>query len=225
MTAPYQGGEKEANCSSPSSEIFNFSIEVNHVSVYSTVVLPLPPHTVGPGHLINGKMMDMKLVDLSAKIGRLLREHRKTVATAESCTGGLIGHLITEVPGSSTYFRGGIIAYSNEVKEGVLGVSPQTLATVGAVSAACAAEMAQGARRLLGTDIAVSVTGIAGPTGGTPEKPVGLTYIHLSAPDCEFGERHIWQGTRSENKRASARAALLLIQRYLTDQLPRTSSE
>ncbi len=166
-------------------------------------------------------MTDADLVALSAEVGRLLNEHGKTVATAESCTGGLIGHLITEVPGSSSYFKGGIIAYSNEVKEGVLGVSGETLATVGAVSAACAAEMARGARLLLGVDIAVSVTGIAGPGGGTPKKPVGLTYIHLSASDCEYGERHMWRGTRAENKRASARAALLLIRRYLENQLSR----
>lgn len=155
---------------------------------------------------------------LSAEVGRLLRKQRKTLATAESCTGGLVSHLITETPGSSTYFIGGIIAYSNEVKEHLLGVAHRTLVEKGAVSAECAAEMAQGARQRLGADIAISVTGIAGPTGGTDEKPVGLTYIHLSASDTEWGERHLWSGTRSDNKVASARAILLLLKRYLTQR-------
>ena len=155
---------------------------------------------------------------LSAEVGRLLRERGKTLATAESCTGGLIGHIITETPGSSAYFLGGIIAYSNTVKERLLGVRPETLNEEGAVSAACAAEMAQGARVRLGADIGISVTGIAGPSGGTDEKPVGLTYLHLSAKDTEWGERHIWSGTRADNKLASARAALLLLKRYLTAQ-------
>lgn len=156
-----------------------------------------------------------ELSALAEEVGRLLKARGLTLATAESCTGGLIGHLITEIPGSSAYFVGGIIAYSNEVKERLLGVSAETLAREGAVSARCAAEMARGARERLAADVAVSVTGIAGPTGGTPEKPVGLTYIHLSTPDAEHGERHLWQGTRWENKRASARAALLLVKRYL----------
>ena len=154
---------------------------------------------------------------LARAVGELLRERGLTLATAESCTGGLIGHLITEIPGSSHYFLGGIISYSNEVKHRLLGVRQKTLETVGAVSAECAREMAHGARDRLGADLAVSVTGIAGPGGGTPAKPVGLTYIHLVAPDWEGGERHIWQGTRSENKRASARAALALILRYLRE--------
>ncbi len=163
--------------------------------------------------------MDEEMQSLAAEVGQLLRAQGKTLATAESCTGGLVGHLITEIPGSSEYFVGGIIAYSNSVKEQVLGVSVQTLLSEGAVSARCAAEMARGARERLAADIAVSITGIAGPGGGTPEKPVGLTYIHLSAADCEHGERHVWQGSRSENKLSSARAALRLVLRYLQGNL------
>lgn len=165
--------------------------------------------------------MNEQIRMLTTQVGQLLREKGQTLATAESCTGGLVGHLITEIPGSSDYFVGGIIAYSNDVKERVLGVSRHTLVEHGAVSGECAQEMARGARERLTADIAVSITGIAGPGGGTPEKPVGLTYIHLSAPDCEHGERYIWQGTRSENKLASARAALTLVHRYLTGDLTR----
>ncbi len=159
------------------------------------------------------------VVELSRKVGEKLRESRKTLATAESCTGGLIGHLITEIPGSSRYYLGGVIAYQNEVKHRILGVRQETLETVGAVSAECAREMAQGIRRLVYADVGISVTGIAGPTGGTPEKPVGLTYIHLSAADCEYGEVFVWRGNRHENKQASARAALLLLLRYLRGEI------
>ncbi len=159
------------------------------------------------------------VVALSREVGAGLRESGKTLATAESCTGGLVGHLITEVPGSSHYFLGGVVAYHNDVKHRILGVKQETLDTVGAVSAECAKEMAQGIRRLVHADIGVSVTGIAGPTGGTPEKPVGLTYIHLSAPDCEYGEVFVWKGGRHENKWASARAALRLVLRFLKGEI------
>jgi nicotinamide-nucleotide amidase len=109
---------------------------------------------------------------LEVMIGQLLQKHRLTLATAESCTGGLIGHRLTDVPGSSDYFLGGIIAYSNEIKERLLGVQLETLQAHGAVSAETAIEMAR-ASRVLGADVAVSVTGIAGPGGGTADKPSG----------------------------------------------------
>ena len=129
---------------------------------------------------------------LEEAVGRLLAERGLTVAVAESCTGGLIAHRLTNVPGSSAYFLGGVVAYANEVKERVLGVRPETLRRYGAVSRETALEMARRVRRLLGADIALSATGIAGPAGGTPEKPVGLVYVALAAEDCERCERHLW---------------------------------
>ncbi|MCD6291433.1 MAG: CinA family protein [Anaerolineae bacterium] len=153
--------------------------------------------------------------DLAEAIGRLLRAQGRRVALAESCTGGLVGHLITNVPGSSDYFWGSAVTYANEAKERVLGVRHETLMEYGAVSPETAREMAQGARRLSGADVAVSATGIAGPSGGSPGKPIGLVYLHLSAPDAEWGERHVWSSDREGNKLASAEAALRLLLRYL----------
>ncbi len=153
---------------------------------------------------------------LEKQIGDLLSQRRWTLAVAESCTGGLLGHRITNVPGSSTYFQGGVISYSNEAKERILGVPHKTLMEHGAVSKETALAMAQGARRLFDTDVALSVTGIAGPAGGTPEKPVGLVYIGLAAEGVDLWERHIWTGDRTENKERSADAALELLVKYLT---------
>jgi PncC family amidohydrolase len=155
---------------------------------------------------------------LEVEVGRLLAEHGLTLALAESCTGGLVGNLITDVPGSSNYFLGSAVTYADSAKEAVLGVRHETLLAHGAVSAETAAEMAQAARRLFGADIAVAVTGIAGPGGGIPEKPVGLTHIHLSAADAEIGERHVWDADRAGNKRKSAEATLALIVQYLSRQ-------
>ncbi len=134
-----------------------------------------------------------------------------TVATAESCTGGLVGHLVTGVPGSSTYFRGGIVAYSDEVKAALLGVPREMLASHGAVSAQVALAMAAGARRVIGADVAVAVTGIAGPDGGTAAKPVGLTYIAVAGPAGSEVRRSQWAGDRASNKLDSAEAALMLL--------------
>jgi len=158
----------------------------------------------------------MQSTDLEKQIGELLSERGWTLAVAESCTGGLLGHRITNVSGSSSYFRGGVISYSNEVKESILGVPEETLIEHGAVSKETAQAMAQGARRLLGTDVALSVTGVAGPTGGTTEKPVGLVYVGLAAEGADLWEKHIWQGDRAENKQQSAQAALELLLKYLT---------
>jgi len=153
-------------------------------------------------------------------VGRLLAEQGLTIAVAESCTGGLIAHRLTNVSGSSAYFVGGVVAYANEVKEQVLGVSGETLVAHGAISEETVREMACGARRLFDTDVAISSTGIAGPTGGTPEKPVGLVYVALAAQDVERGERHLWQGDRLENKRQTAAAALEMLRQYLEARRP-----
>jgi PncC family amidohydrolase len=148
-------------------------------------------------------------------VGPLLRARGATVVTAESCTGGLIGSLLTDVSGSSDYYLGGVISYSNEVKRDVLGVQAETLATVGAVSRETALQMARGVRRLLRADYALAVTGIAGPTGGTPTKPVGLAYIALVGPDVEWCERHVWDGDRVDNKRRTAQRALRMLIEHL----------
>ena len=157
--------------------------------------------------------------DPCSAVGQLLRLRGLTLSLAESCTGGLLSHWITEVPGSSDYFRGTVVAYHDEVKAQVLGVWHDTLRAHGAVSAQTAMEMAEGARRVLVADLGLSTTGIAGPGGGTPEKPVGLVYIALVAPAGSWCEQHSWEGGRSENKASSAAAALDLLVRYLNGQL------
>ena len=149
---------------------------------------------------------------LEAQVGARLRTKSWTVGTAESCTGGLVMHRLTNIPGSSDYVLGGVIAYSNQVKQSLLRVKQGTLMAHGAVSEQTAQEMAQGARQLLKTDFAVSITGIAGPGGGSDEKPVGLTYIGLAGPDdLLVVQRHIWDGDRLAVKNASAEAALQLV--------------
>lgn len=155
---------------------------------------------------------------MEEEIGMLLSAQHLTLATAESCTGGLVAHRITNIAGSSAYFVGGFVVYANEAKEALLGVRHETLLTHGAVSEQTAREMASGARLRLGADVAVAVTGIAGPTGGTPEKPVGLVYIALSAPDAERCQRHVWAGSRLANKEQSAEAVLGQLLAYLQER-------
>jgi nicotinamide-nucleotide amidase len=148
---------------------------------------------------------------LEAQVGAILKLKGWTIGTAESCTGGLIAHRLTNIPGSSDYVLGGVVAYSNAVKQSILKVRQGTLIAYGAVSEAVAGEMAVGARDVLGTTFAVSVTGIAGPGGGTAEKPVGLTFIGLAGPDgLLIVNRHIWEGDREAVKNSSAEAALKL---------------
>ena len=158
-----------------------------------------------------------QLLELSRAVGQQLAASRQTIATAESCTGGLIASTLTDLAGSSDYVAGGVISYSNQVKQQLLGVRSDTLEKHGAVSPETAAEMAQGVRRLLQVDIGISATGIAGPGGACPDKPVGLVYLHLSAAGQEWGERHVWPYDRLGNKRASVAATLTLALRYLTD--------
>jgi PncC family amidohydrolase len=156
---------------------------------------------------------------VEVQIGHLLRKRELKLAVAESCTGGLIGDRITNVPGSSEYFLGGLVAYANEAKVALLGVSWDTLNTKGAVSQETVLEMARGARRILNTDIAVAVTGIAGPGGGTPEKPVGTTWIGLVAKQGEWTRLFQFSGNREQNKISSANAALQMLLDYLQDQI------
>jgi nicotinamide-nucleotide amidase len=146
----------------------------------------------------------------------LLRERDLTLATAESCTGGLVSGRLTDVPGSSAVFVGGIVAYSNEAKAAQLGVSEGVLRAHGAVSAETAAAMARGARERLGTDVAVSVTGVAGPDGGTEEKPVGLVFLHASGPMGEQQLRFDFPGDRATIRGRATVAALHLVRRLVT---------
>lgn len=151
-------------------------------------------------------------------IGDELRKAEISISTAESCTGGLISHRITNVPGSSDYYKGSVIAYANEVKEKVLRVSKQILEEKGAVSAECATAMANGVRTLLCSDIGIATTGIAGPTGGTPDKPVGLVYIALATKGYVYYEKNIFCEDREGNKREAADAALEMLWKYITQR-------
>jgi len=148
-------------------------------------------------------------------IARLLTDRHWHLSVAESATGGLLSHWITAVSGSSAYFEGGIITYSDDVKHRLLGVREETLTLWGAVSARVAMEMAQGACQATGTEVALSITGIAGPTGATAFKPVGLYYIGLAAPNEAWAWRHYFDGDRAENNERCATAALQHLSAYL----------
>lgn len=159
-------------------------------------------------------MTDDRLVAQADRLYRVCVERGLTVSTAESCTGGLVAHAITEIAGSSAYFLGAFVTYADDVKRDQLGVPAELLAAHGAVSAQVARAMAEGARARLGSDLAVAITGIAGPGGGSAEKPVGLTYVAVADGDGADVRRHLWTGDRSANKRDSAAAALdLLLER------------
>ena len=148
---------------------------------------------------------------LEEHVGEKLRKTGGTVATAESCTGGLISHLITNVPGSSAYFMGGAVTYSNEAKVQLLGVDERSLEEYGAVSEQVAREMADGARERFATDYAVACTGVAGPTGGTDDKPVGLVYVAVASPGGTRVERCLLEGDREQIKHRTADRALTML--------------
>ncbi len=152
---------------------------------------------------------------LEFEIGALLRARGLKLATAESCTGGLIADRITDVPGSSDYFLGGIVAYAYEAKVALLNVSWDTLKAYGAVSRETVLEMARGARHALAADLAISVSGIAGPGGGLPHKPVGTTWLGLSAKDAERAELKHFKGDRLDIKERAADVALEILMEYL----------
>lgn len=160
---------------------------------------------------------------MEAVVGSMLKERGLTIALAESCTGGLIGHRITNVPGSSTYLKGGIVAYANEVKQQSLVVRAETLDVHGAVSEETAVEMATGARRVLGSDIGLAVTGVAGPEGGTPEKPVGTVCFALVSATAVHHRRYQLWGTRDWVKLLSSQVALDWVRRYLLGLNPSES--
>ena len=152
---------------------------------------------------------------IEAAVVRLLTRRKKTLALAESCTGGFIANQITNIPGASKNFPGGIVAYSNEVKQKILGVRAKTLSRHGAVSEAVAREMAEGARKKFGADFAIAVTGIAGPGGGTKNKPVGTVFIALASPLGTAVERKWNPFGREKFKRATANQALKMLRQRL----------
>jgi len=155
------------------------------------------------------------------EIARLIRAHQAktgellTIGAAESATGGRISDRLTNIPGSSDYFKGSVVAYSNRMKTALLGVERTTIESHGSVSEQTAREMAQGGRKLLDVDICVSDTGIAGPSGATPEKPLGLFYLGLAAEDESLSQKHAFSGNREKNKRDAAEAALDMLKQYL----------
>ena len=154
-------------------------------------------------------------MSLEQEIGNLLRQKGLTLGVVESASGGLISHRITNVPGSSDYYKGSVTAYSNEVKIKVAGVREDTINRYGAVSPQVAEEMAQGGRKILAADICLADTGIAGPSGATPGKPVGLFYIGLSHRAGTYSQKHNFHGNREQNKQSAAETALGWLKDYL----------
>ena len=155
------------------------------------------------------------MASLEGKIGEMLRQKGLTLGVVESATGGLISHLITNVAGSSDYFKGSVTSYSNEIKISVIGVKAATLKKYGAVSPQVAEEMAVGGRKVLAVDICLADTGIAGPGGATPGKPVGLFYIGLAHRGGVFSRKYQFDGDRKQNKQSAAEAALGWLNEYL----------
>ncbi len=152
---------------------------------------------------------------LAQEVGSLLRNKGLTLGLVESATGGLISYLITSAPGSSDYYKGSVIAYSNEIKIRLIGAKEETIKRYGAVSFEVAREMAEGGRKVLEVDVCISDTGIAGPGGATPGKEVGLFYIGLSHGTGTFSREHHFQGDREQNRRQAAGAALAWLKEHL----------
>ena len=152
---------------------------------------------------------------LEDELGAVLTQRKLSLSLAESSTAGMLANRITNVSGSSAYFVGGAVTYSNEAKESVLRVPKRTMVDHGAVSRETVQAMAEGCRRLFSTDLAVAITGIAGPTGGTAEKPVGLHFIALASEDGTKVEEHVWQGDRLQNKTQTVDRALQMLLKYL----------
>lgn len=163
--------------------------------------------------------MERQGLDRAARVGLELKKRGWRLAVAESCTGGLLGHRLTGIPGSSAYFLGGVIAYRNEIKARILNVREETLARFGAISAETAREMAEGVRRLFQADLALAITGVAGPD---PEegKPVGEIYIALASPHGIWTRRITGGPDRQENKALAVEAALDLLETFLMGSFP-----
>lgn len=155
---------------------------------------------------------------LAEELGAILRAKNLTISTAESCTGGTLGEMITAVPGSSEYYLGGVISYSNNLKERLLSVDHELLSAKGAVSEEVAIAMARGCRSQLGSDLGVSVTGIAGPSGGTPDKPVGLVFIAVSSAKGDLCSRELYTGDRQAVRAQSATRALQMTIEHLKNE-------
>jgi nicotinamide-nucleotide amidase len=164
----------------------------------------LGPHVFGAGSQT-----------MESVVGEMLAQKGLTLSVAESCTGGLISHLLTNVPGSSDYFQGGVTVYSNQSKVDLLGVSPETIRKHGAVSDEAVREMAEGVRRKLKTDISIAATGVAGPAGGSKEKPVGTVHLGLNSEEKTVSQKYRFWGNRDQNKLNSAMMALDWVRRYL----------
>jgi PncC family amidohydrolase len=156
---------------------------------------------------------------LEKQIGKTLLERSLTVGLAESCTGGLVASRITDVPGSSAYFMAGLVTYSNEAKTKFLSVPDKTIERHGAVSGVVAERMAKGVRTAAGVDIGLSITGIAGPAGGNPEKPVGTVFIALATKKEVFVRKFLFRGTRREIRRQSSEEALAMLLDYLDGRI------
>ena len=156
------------------------------------------------------------MTSLEQEVGDLLRQKELTLGIVESATGGLLSHLITNIPGSSDYYKGAVTAYSNEVKIKVIGVKKDTINKYGAVSYQVAEEMARGGKKILAVDICLADTGIAGPGGATREKPVGLLYIGFSSPIGTYTQKHVFRGNREQNKQEAAESALGWLKESLT---------
>ncbi len=155
------------------------------------------------------------MTSLEQEVGKLLRQRGLTLGLVESATGGLLSHLITNVPGSSDYYKGSLTVYSNQLKVSLVGVKEDTISKYGSVSLQAAEEMAQGGRSILDADICLADTGIAGPGGATPDKPAGLFYISLSHKGGTYSRKHHFKGNREQNKHLAALAALSWLKEYL----------
>jgi competence/damage-inducible protein CinA-like protein len=174
---------------------------------------------------LQGRVIAADEDTLEGMVGRLLREHQATLAVAESCTGGLVAHRLTQIPGSSDYFDRSVVVYSNESKIQMLGVPESLISSLGAVSAEVAERMAEGVRQVSGTTLGLGITGIAGPTGGSEEKPVGTVFIALDCPKGTVSKRYQLPGDRNQIQTLSAYLAIDWVRRYFLNLFAAFSSQ